>query len=93
VPDWSDPAFPTLQGFYRKGLTVEAIRQFILSQGHAKTVLLMDVDKLWATNKAIIEPIVPRYIAIPKARQILCHFTNGPATPYGQSHAKHKKKC
>lgn len=32
VEGWNDPRFPTVQGIIRRGLTVEALKQFILSQ-------------------------------------------------------------
>lgn len=32
VEGWHDPRFPTVQGIIRRGLTIEALKQFILSQ-------------------------------------------------------------
>jgi glutamyl-tRNA synthetase len=32
VEGWNDPRFPTVQGIIRRGLTIEALKQFILSQ-------------------------------------------------------------
>jgi hypothetical protein len=100
VSGWDDPRFPTIRGnplkyiyfhnisllgMLRRGLTVEALTEFILyvyfanksdvlltisvvsSQGASKSVTLMDPAKLWAVNKKIIDPIVPRYTAVRKA--------------------------
>src|SRR5690606_38272005 len=36
---WDDPRFPTVRGIIRRGMTVEALKQFILSQGPSKNVV------------------------------------------------------
>ena len=64
VEGWHDPCFPTVRGVLRRGLTVEALRKFIIQQGSSKNLNLMDMGKLWALNKQIIDPIVPRYTSI-----------------------------
>lgn len=64
---WYDPRFPTVQGIMRRGLTVEALKIFMLEQGPSKNTNLMEWDKLWALNKQIIDPIAPRYNAIVKS--------------------------
>lgn len=48
---WYDPRFPTVQGIMRRGLTVEALKLFMLEQGPSKNTNLMEWDKLWALNK------------------------------------------
>mmetsp|Transcript_12952 Transcript_12952/g.36694 ORF Transcript_12952/g.36694 Transcript_12952/m.36694 type:complete len:727 (-) Transcript_12952:3060-5240(-) len=64
VEGWDDPCFPTVSGLLRRGLTVEAMRAFIVAQGSSKNSNLMDPVRLWSMNKAIIDPRVPRYSAI-----------------------------
>lgn len=64
VNGWDDPRMPTVRGIMRKGLTLKALRDFILEQGPSKAVNLMEWDKLWAKNKQTIDPIVPRYAAV-----------------------------
>jgi len=54
-------------GILRRGMTVEALKEFIISQEASKTIVLMDMEKLWAINKKIIDPIVPRYTAVAAA--------------------------
>jgi glutamyl-tRNA synthetase len=64
VEGWDDPCFPTVRGVIRRGMTDEALRKFILQQGSSKNLNLMDMSKLWALNKQIIDPIVPRYVVV-----------------------------
>lgn len=48
----------------RRGLTVEALREFILCQGFSKRDNLQGMEKLWSINKQIIDPIIPRFTAV-----------------------------
>lgn len=64
VKGWDDPRFPTVQGIMRRGLTVEALYEFILLQGASKNINLMEWHGLWNINKRIIDPICPRYYAL-----------------------------
>jgi len=38
----------------RRGLTIEAMRQFIFEQGASKAVNLQTWDKLWSLNKKVL---------------------------------------
>ncbi|GAB1609594.1 bifunctional glutamate/proline--tRNA ligase-like [Argonauta hians] len=66
VDGWDDPRFPTVRGILRRGMTIEGLRQFIISQGSSKSIVMMEWDKIWAINKKVIDPIVPRYTALTK---------------------------
>lgn len=77
---WHDPRFPTIQGIIRRGMTVQAIKLFMLDQGPSQSTNMMEWDKIWAYNKQVIDPIAPRYTAI--AQKCIIELVNGPAEPY-----------
>jgi len=66
VEGWNDPRFPTVQGILRRGMTVEALSEFVMKQGMSKATNLMEWDQIWAINKQKIDPIVPRFAAVSK---------------------------
>ena len=65
VEGWFDPRFPTVQGMMRRGLTVEALWKFIEKQGSSLRANTHEWDQLWALNKKVIDPVIPRHTAIP----------------------------
>ncbi|KAH3856986.1 hypothetical protein DPMN_099583, partial [Dreissena polymorpha] len=71
VDGWDDPRFPTVRGVLRRGMTVEGLKQFIVAQGSSKSVNMMEWDKIWAVNKKVIDPVVPRYTALLKSELVL----------------------
>jgi len=91
VTGWDDPSFPTIQGLFRRGLTLEALKEFILAQGSSKNINLMDMAKLWALNKKILDPIVPRHTVIDADSKVVLTLTNGPASFERKEVPKHKK--
>ena len=64
VDGWSDPRFPTVRGILRHGMTVEGLRNFILSMGSSKSQVQMEWDKIWQLNKKVIDPVAPRHVAL-----------------------------
>lgn len=64
VDGWDDPRLPTVRGVIRRGLTVEALKQFIVAQGSSRSVVFMEWDKIWAMNKKVIDPVAPRFTAV-----------------------------
>ena len=64
VRGWDDPRFPTVRGILRRGMTVEALKQFIVAQGSSRSVVMMDWDKIWAINKKFIDDLAPRHTAL-----------------------------
>lgn len=77
---WDDPRFPTVQGITRRGLKIEALKEFILMQGASRNLNTMEWDKLWTLNKRIIDPVSPRHVAIADENRVLVRLSNGPGT-------------
>ena len=72
---WDDPRMPTIRGIVRRGISVAALREFILRQGPSKNVLNLQWGAFWATNKKFIDPIAPRHTAIVEADVVRCHVS------------------
>ncbi|KAF6254122.1 tRNA synthetases class I, catalytic domain-containing protein [Scenedesmus sp. NREL 46B-D3] len=93
VAGWDDPRMPTVQGIFRRGLQVEALREFILSQGASKNVTYQEWDKIWTINKKLIDPVCPRHTAVAGAGKVLLTLEGAPSSPESSSIAKHKKNA
>ncbi|OSD08417.1 glutamate-tRNA ligase [Trametes coccinea BRFM310] len=91
VRGWDDPRFPTVRGIRRRGLTVEALRQFMLAQGPSQAIVSLEWDSLWTLNKKVIDPIAPRFWALNKANLVPVTVKGGPEKPEVKSVPKHKK--
>jgi len=70
VDGWDDPRLPTVRGVIRRGLTVEALQQFIIAQGSSRSVVFMEWDKIWAFNKKVLDPVVARHTTVDKAYRV-----------------------
>lgn len=90
---WDDPRMPTIRGVRRRGMTVEALRDFIIKQGPSRNVTTMDWTVFWANNKKVIDPIAPRFTAILRkdAVKVTVKGTDAPAAPVTESKPKHPK--
>ena len=88
---WFDPRFPTVQGMMRRGLTIPALRAFILEQGPSRNITYQEWDKIWSKNKQVIDPIAPRYTAVETRLPVLLHLTDGPKQPYTAVVPRHRK--
>lgn len=60
----------------RRGVNVEALKTFILSQGASKRVITMEWDKFWAENKKVLEEASPRYMGVDALNTVELHVTN-----------------
>ncbi|PQE17907.1 hypothetical protein CJF32_00008398 [Rutstroemia sp. NJR-2017a WRK4] len=88
---WDDPRMPTIRGVRRRGMTIPALRDFILKQGPSRNIVTMDWTNFWASNKKEIDPIAPRHTAVEVKDQVKAVISNGPETPYTEDKPKHGK--
>ncbi|KAJ1915433.1 glutamate--tRNA ligase [Mycoemilia scoparia] len=91
VGGWDDPRFPTVRGIVRRGMTIEALREYMLSMGASKNALMLEWDKLWALNKKVIDPVAPRHTAVASENAVLAKISNVEETPSTKSVPRHKK--
>ncbi|KAG0003671.1 hypothetical protein BGZ80_004578 [Entomortierella chlamydospora] len=90
VSGWDDPRFPTIRGIRRRGLTMEALKAYILMQGASTNYITLEWDKLWAVNRKQIDPIAPRHTAIESQNKV--KVTIAGADPYHFKEVPRHKK-
>lgn len=88
---WDDPRMPTIRGVRRRGMTIPALRDFILKQGPSRNIVNMDWTNFWNSNKKLIDPVAPRYTAVEKKDAVTAMIIGGPATPVTENKPKHAK--
>ena len=88
---WDDPRFPTIRGIRRRGMTVEALREFILKQGPSRNIVNLDWTLFWATNKKYIDPVAPRHTAIHNENVVTATVKGARVAAYTEDKPKHGK--
>lgn len=90
VDGWDDPRMPTFRALMRRGLRVDALREFVKVQGMSKVVNWMEWSKLWNFNVQILDPSVPRYTVVANDLRVRC-VVEGQAHLAPAKRARHKK--
>ena len=89
---WDDPRMPTIRGVRRHGMTIPALREFILKQGPSRSLVVMDWTNFWAVNKSKIDPIAARFTAVEIKDKVKATITSHPPpAPYSEDKPKHAK--
>ncbi|MCJ1287625.1 hypothetical protein MMC26_006977 [Xylographa opegraphella] len=91
VTGWDDPRFPTIRGIRRRGMTVGALREYILKQGPSRNIVNLDWTLFWATNKKYIDPVAPRHTAIAQAHAVTATVKGARTAAYTEDKPKHGK--
>ena len=55
----------------RRGLTIDALKQYMLAQGPSQAITSLEWDGIWTANKKIIDPIAPRHAAVLKDKMLV----------------------
>eukprot|EP01029_Cantina_marsupialis_P028438 TRINITY_DN776173_c0_g1_i1.p1 TRINITY_DN776173_c0_g1~~TRINITY_DN776173_c0_g1_i1.p1 ORF type:complete len:539 (-),score=166.79 TRINITY_DN776173_c0_g1_i1:145-1542(-) len=76
VDGWNDPRFPTVQGMIRRGVSIDAMRDFMISQGASKKNVDMEWDKFFSNNKKFIDATAPRFVCV--CDKVKVTVSNGP---------------
>ncbi len=88
---WDDPRFPTIRGIRRRGMTIDALREFILKQGPSKNIVNLDWTLFWATNKKYIDPVAPRHTAVANENAVTASVKGARVAAYTEDKPKHIK--
>ena len=92
VRGWDDPRMPTIRGVLRRGMTIAALRDFILKQGPSRNVTLMDWKIFWNINKKEIDPIAPRHTAVDQKQTVIATIIKrGLEKAYTEERPRHNK--
>lgn len=61
---WDDPALPTIKALRRRGISPDAIRNFMVSLGIGENDISISMENLFAENRKIIDSKANRYFFV-----------------------------
>jgi len=79
---WDDIHLGTLKAIARRGFKAEAVRNAMIDIGIGQTDISFSWENLFAANKALVDPMAPRYFFVPNP--VSCTIEGAPdlvATP------------
>lgn len=76
VSGWDDARMPTVRGVVRRGINIQALRDFMYSQGSSKRIVLMDWHVFWSENKKEVDKEAKRFMAVDKSDNIRLTVAN-----------------
>jgi len=79
VEGWEDVRFPTVRGLVRRGANLDALKNFIYSQGVSNRAVNMNWSKFWTENKKEIDKQAKPFMVIDANHHVPLKVTNGPA--------------
>ena len=82
---------PTLQGMRLRGMTMGALREFIIKEGLSQNIVNQDWTQIWAINKKHIDPVAPRHTAVTKSGMVEVIINGGFEAAYTEYRSKHNK--
>ena len=88
---FSQPSSVFVSGMLRRGVTPEGLRTYMLMQGASKRIVDLEWHKFWATNKKVIDPVAPRFVAVNGESSVTLVLQNGPESVQGVSMPLHPK--
>lgn len=68
---WDDPRTWSIQSLVKRGITKEAIREFVEEIGLNRQDITVPIDMLYAANRRIIDATTPRYSFVEQPHEFL----------------------
>ena len=78
ISGWDDPRLMTIMALRRRGITPEAIRNFVMHLGMTKTDSTVPFDMLLAENRRIIDTYAKHLFFVPDPVEVTAHGAENP---------------